>query len=77
MLLVLDNFEQVIDAGPAIGALLSGAPGCAAIVTSRERLGHRRRAGVPGPSAVARRRGRAVHRPSATGQTRVRAGKGG
>ncbi|MBV9466165.1 MAG: winged helix-turn-helix domain-containing protein, partial [Solirubrobacterales bacterium] len=39
MLLVLDNFEQVVDAGPAIGELLSGAPGCAAIVTSRERLG--------------------------------------
>ena len=39
MLLVLDNFEQVIDASPAIGELLSGAPGCAAIVTSRERLG--------------------------------------
>ena len=39
MLLVLDNFEQVIDAGPAIGTLLSNAPSCAAIVTSRERLG--------------------------------------
>ena len=38
MLLVLDNFEHVIDAGPAIGELLAGAPGCAAIVTSRERL---------------------------------------
>ena len=39
MLLVLDNFEQVIDAGAAVGELLSAAPGCAAIVTSRERLG--------------------------------------
>ena len=39
MLLVLDNFEQVIDAGTGIGELLSGAPSCAAIVTSRERLG--------------------------------------
>ena len=39
ILLVLDNFEQVIDAGPAVGELLSGAPDCAAIVTSRERLG--------------------------------------
>lgn len=38
MLLVVDNFEQVIDASPVIGELLSGAPGCAAIVTSRERL---------------------------------------
>lgn len=39
MLLVLDNFEQVIDAAPAIGELLSEAPGCAALLTSRERLG--------------------------------------
>ena len=39
MLLVVDNFEQVIDASPVIGELLSGAPGCTAIVTSRERLG--------------------------------------
>jgi predicted ATPase/DNA-binding SARP family transcriptional activator len=39
MLLVVDNFEQVIDASPVIGELLSDAPGCAAIVTSRERLG--------------------------------------
>src|SRR5579862_5851995 len=38
LLLVLDNLEQVIDAATAIGDLLAGAPGCAAIVTSRERL---------------------------------------
>jgi predicted ATPase/DNA-binding SARP family transcriptional activator len=39
LLLVLDNFEQVIDAARAVGELLSGAPGCGVIVTSRERLG--------------------------------------
>ena len=38
LLLVLDNMEQVIDAAPAVGSLLAGAPACAAIVTSRERL---------------------------------------
>jgi predicted ATPase/class 3 adenylate cyclase len=38
LLLVLDNVEQVIDAAPAIAELLSAAPRCAAIVTSRERL---------------------------------------
>jgi predicted ATPase/class 3 adenylate cyclase len=38
LLLILDNLEQVIDAAPHIGELLSGAPECAAIVTSRERL---------------------------------------
>jgi predicted ATPase len=39
LLLVLDNFEQVIDAAPDVGALLNSAPRCAALVTSRERLG--------------------------------------
>ena len=38
LLLVLDNMEQVIDAAPAVSEILAGAPGCAAIVTSRERL---------------------------------------
>jgi len=37
-LLVLDNFEQVIDATPAIGALLSAAPHIRIMVTSREPL---------------------------------------
>jgi len=37
-LLVLDNFEQVLDAAPLITALLAAAPGLKALVTSREVL---------------------------------------
>lgn len=37
-LLLLDNFEQVIDAAPDIGALLAAAPRVKALVTSRTRL---------------------------------------
>lgn len=39
MLLLLDNFEQVLDAGPAIGSILSAAPDIAILVTSREPVG--------------------------------------
>jgi predicted ATPase/DNA-binding SARP family transcriptional activator len=38
LLLVLDNFEQVIEAAPAAGALLTGAPGVRVLATSRSRL---------------------------------------
>jgi predicted ATPase/class 3 adenylate cyclase len=38
LLLVLDNFEHVLGAAPAIAKLLAAAPGVTALVTSRERL---------------------------------------
>lgn len=38
MLLVLDNFEQILDAGPLLATLLHGAPGVRALVTSRALL---------------------------------------
>ena len=38
-LLVLDNFEQLLDAAPLVGALLARAPECTALVTSQVALG--------------------------------------
>jgi predicted ATPase/class 3 adenylate cyclase/DNA-binding CsgD family transcriptional regulator len=38
LLLVLDNFEQVVEAAPLVGALLAAAPHLKALVTSREPL---------------------------------------
>jgi predicted ATPase/DNA-binding SARP family transcriptional activator len=38
LLLVLDNFEQVLTAAPLLSALLSSAPGLELLVTSRARL---------------------------------------
>ena len=38
LLLVLDNFEQVLDAAPLVGDLLAHAPGVKLLATSRERL---------------------------------------
>jgi predicted ATPase/class 3 adenylate cyclase len=38
LLLVLDNFEQLLDAGPSVSALLARAPNLKALVTSRAPL---------------------------------------
>jgi len=38
LLLVLDNFEEVVAAGPEIADLLRACPGIKALVTSRQRL---------------------------------------
>ena len=38
MLLVVDNFEQVVEAAPTIATVLAGAPRVSVLVTSRERL---------------------------------------
>ncbi|GAF88641.1 unnamed protein product, partial [marine sediment metagenome] len=37
-LLLLDNFEQILDAAPLVGELLSSSPGLYILVTSREAL---------------------------------------
>ena len=38
LLLIVDNFEQVVGAAPALGAIVSASPGLKAVVTSRARL---------------------------------------
>jgi predicted ATPase/class 3 adenylate cyclase len=38
MLLILDNFEQIVSASPSLSELLAGAPKLKLVVTSRERL---------------------------------------
>ena len=38
LLLVLDNLEQIVAAGPAIGRLVAAAPRCRAVASSREPL---------------------------------------
>src|SRR5919106_712149 len=47
LLLVVDNFEQVLEAAPALGELLDAAPRLRLLATSRERL-HRRLELLPG-----------------------------
>ena len=52
MLLVLDNFEQVIDAAPQVTDLLTAAPRLKVLVTSREVLRLSGETDYPRPSFV-------------------------
>ena len=47
LLLVLDNFEQVVGAAPEVAALLAASPGLRVLVTSRVPLHLRGETGVP------------------------------
>src|SRR5688500_1457961 len=38
LLILLDNFEQVVDAAPTVSSLLQATPNCRVLVTSREPL---------------------------------------
>lgn len=49
LLLVLDNFEQLVDAAPGVGALVSRCPNLHVLVTSRELLRLRDETGHPVP----------------------------
>ena len=51
LLLVLDNFEQVVDAAPLVGELLSGCPGLKVVATSRTLTPNLWRARVRGKTA--------------------------
>ena len=64
MLLVLDNFEQVLEAAGVVAAILRSSPETRLLVTSRAPLRLVGRAGVPG--AAAGWRAGAVHRACAS-----------
>ena len=47
MLLLIDNFEHVLDAGPTVAAFLAVSPGLKLLLTSRERLHLRAEREIP------------------------------
>ena len=60
MLLLLDNFEQVVEAAPDLGRLLERCPNLKLIVTSRELLRINGEVEYAVPPLARARRGRAV-----------------
>jgi predicted ATPase len=62
LLLILDNFEHVLDAAPLVSTLLQGAPGLRVIVTSRAALRVRGEHDVPVRSLPTRGDGAAARR---------------
>ena len=76
LLLVLDNFEHLLEAAPLVTELLAAAPGLTILATSRTHLnlyGESEYA-VP-PLGLARRGGLAVRRAGTGGAGRLRAGR--
>ena len=63
LLLVIDNFEQLLDAAPELGRLLAASPRSKLVVTSRAALRIAGEHELARAAAGRRARGRAVHAP--------------
>ncbi len=70
LLLLLDNFEQVVEAAPELASLLESCPNLRLLVTSRELLRVRGEVEYPVPPLAAAGGGRALLRPLPAGAER-------
>ncbi len=66
LLLLLDNFEQVVDAGPELSRLLEACPNLSLLITSRELLRIRGEVEYPVPPLAEAGSGRALLRTRAS-----------